>query len=80
MRRVSRSMSLAEGMFSAPIATSWARTARSRVSNARDSAPETTGFSRSSWATRPIASSPCLVTRPLRLFSSVMGLDCSLLG
>ena len=51
------------GRFSAPIAASWARTARSRVSNAADSAPLTTGFSSSSWASLPIASSLWRVTR-----------------
>jgi hypothetical protein len=44
-----RSMSLAEGMFSAVNATSRARTAFSRASNARVSARVTSGFSRAPW-------------------------------
>jgi hypothetical protein len=56
-RRVRRSMSLAEGMFSAVNAT----TAFSRASNARVSARVTSGFSRSSLASCPSASS--LATR-----------------
>ncbi len=78
-RRVSRSRSLADGRFSAPIATSCARIARSRVSNAADSAPDTTGFSSSSCASLPIASSPWRVTRPLKL-SSLMAWTLQLLG
>jgi hypothetical protein len=42
-------MSLAEGMFSAVNATSRARTAFSRASNARVSARVTSGFSRAPW-------------------------------
>jgi hypothetical protein len=54
-------MSLAEGMFSAVNATSRARTPFSRASNARVSARVTSGFSRSSLASCPSASS--LATR-----------------
>jgi uridine phosphorylase len=56
-RRVSRSMSAAEGMLSAPIAASCAWTARSRASNAREIAPLTNWFSSRSWAILPSASS-----------------------
>ena len=56
-RRVSRSMSAADGMLSAPIAASCAWTARSRASNARVIAPLTSGFSSRSWASLPSASS-----------------------
>ena len=72
-RRVSRSRSLADGRLSAPIAASWARIARSRVSNAADSAPLTTGWSSRSCASFPIVSSPCLVTRSRNPLSSLMG-------
>ena len=44
-RRVRRSMSAADGMFSAPIATSCAWAAFSRASNARPIAPVSSGFS-----------------------------------
>ena len=47
-RRVSRSMSAAEGMLSAPIATSCACAAFSRASNARPMAPVSSGLSSSS--------------------------------
>ena len=75
-RRVSRSRSAADGRLSAPMANSWARTARSRVSNAADSAELTTRFSSNSWASLPMASSPCLVTLSFRLCSSLIGLHC----
>ena len=57
-RRVSRSMSAAEGIPSAPIAASCAWTAFSRASKARASAALITGFATSSSATLPRASSP----------------------
>ena len=50
-------MSAADGMLSAPIAASWAWTARSRASKAREIAPLTSGFSSRSWASLPSASS-----------------------
>ena len=59
-------MSAAEGMFSAPKATSWAWAARSRASKAREIAPFTSGFSRRSWASLPSASSPDLASRSRR--------------
>ena len=59
-RRVTRSMSAAEGRLSAPMAASWACSARSRASKARAIAPFTTGLAISSSATLPSASSPCL--------------------
>ena len=65
-RRVSRSMSAADGMPSAPMAASCACAALSRASNARASAALTTGFATSSSATLPRASSPC---RDRRSFS-----------
>ena len=57
-RRVTRSTSAADGMFSAPIAASWAATAVSRASKARAMAACTTGFATISSATLPSASSP----------------------
>ena len=51
-------MSAADGMFSAPKATSWAAAAFSRASKARAMAPLTKGFSSRSCAKRPRASSP----------------------
>ena len=57
-RRVTRSMSAADGMFSAPIAASWGWTAFLRASNARVKAEFTIGFPISSSAIRPRASSP----------------------
>ena len=59
-RRVTRSMSAAEGRLSAPMAASCACTAFSRASKARAIAPFTTGFEISSSAILPRASSPCL--------------------
>ena len=57
MRRVRRSRSAADGMFSALNATSCAWTAFSRASKAREIAPLTSGFSRRSWASLPRVSS-----------------------
>ena len=65
-RRVSRSMSAADGIPRAPIAASWACTAFSRASNARASAAFTTGLPTSSSASLPSASSPCRERRSLR--------------
>ena len=57
-RRVTRSMSAAEGRLSAPMAASCAWTAFSRASKARAIAAFTTGFEISSSAILPSASSP----------------------
>ncbi len=50
-------MSAADGMFSAPIAASWACTAFSRAPKAREIAELTIEFSSRSCASLPIASS-----------------------
>ena len=49
------------------MAASCACVARSRASNARAIAPDTSGFSSRSWASLPSASSPCLARRSRRL-------------
>ena len=79
-RRVRRSTSAAEGRLRAPIATSCAWAAFSRASNARVSAPLTSGFSRRSWASLPRASSPERAMRrrrPSSEESSAMGRNAS---
>ena len=68
-RRVTRSMSAAEGRFSAPIAASCAWTAFSRASKARAIAALMTGFEISSSAILPSASSPCREMRSTKLWS-----------
>ena len=68
-------MSAAEGMFSAPIAASWACTARSRASKAREIALLTNWFSSRSWAILPSASSlerASLSRRPSLSFMQIL--------
>ena len=79
-RRVSRSMSAAVGMFSAPKAASCAVVAFSRASNAREIAPLTSGLAMRSSASLPRVSSLCFVSRsrsPSDSVSSLIGLRSS---
>ncbi len=74
-RRVSRSMSAAEGMFSAPIATSCAWAAFSRASNARPIAPVNSGFSSSSESALPRRPRCCRSRRSRRLLATLLASD-----
>jgi hypothetical protein len=69
-RRVTRSMSAAEGRLRAPMAATCAWTAFSRASNARAIAALSTGFEISSSTILPSASSPCRESRSTKLRSS----------
>ena len=74
-RRVSRSMSAAEGMLSAPIATSCAWAAFSRASNARPIAPVSSGFSSRSESAFPSRSSVLPPRRSRRFLATLLGSD-----
>ena len=73
--RVSRSMSAAEGMFRAPIATSCAWAAFSRASNARPIAPVSRGFSSRSDSALPSRSSVEPLKRSRRFLATLLASD-----
>ncbi len=68
-------MSAAEGMLSAPIATSWAWAAFSRASKARPIAPVSSGFSSSSESALPRRSSVVPPRRSRKLLATLPASD-----